>query len=326
MKQRLLITGGAGFIGSVLTSYLIDHGYSVTVLDDFSTGHESAIDARAKLVVASILDKPLLIKVLADIDIVIHCAAKSLVEESVLKSELYREINTDGTRILLESMYVSKVTRIIFSSTAAVYGEVGIQPISEDIPTNPTNPYGKSKIDAEILISDFCHKGFGAITFRYFNIAGSYKNKLGNLVYENHHYESHLIPKVMKNTVNNNGKDLIKVYGNNWPTRDGSCIRDYLHVVDLAHAHLKALNKLENGINEIFNLGSGIGFSVFEILSEIEKALQIDVNHVISKPRDGDPAVLLASIDKASKDLGWKPNATLVEIITDSWQGVKQLG
>jgi UDP-glucose 4-epimerase len=326
MKPRLLITGGAGFIGSVLTSYLIDNGYEVVVIDDLSTGHISKIDSRAKLIKASILDKSLLTEALTGIDVVIHCAAKSLVEESVKKPELYREINTIGTKVLLESMVRSGVKKIIFSSTAAVYGEVDRQPISEDASINPSNPYGKSKRDAEILISDFCHEGFAGITFRYFNVSGSYQNSIGELFYENHQNETHLIPKIMKNFILQTEKHQVEIYGNNWPTKDGSCIRDFLHVKDLAHAHLLALNSLDYGVNKVINLGSGIGYSVFDIVREIEMILEAKLTHVISKPRDGDPAVLLASIVKAKTDLGWKPEATLGEIISDSWRGVKQLG
>ena len=326
MKPRLLITGGAGFIGSVLTSYLIDNGYSVVVVDDLSTGHISQIDNRAKLIKASILDKSLLTEALTGIDVVIHCAGKSLVEESVKNPALYSEINTTGTKILLESMARSSVRKVIFSSTAAVYGEVELQPISENSSINPSNPYGQSKRDAEILISDFCQKGFAGITFRYFNVGGSYQNSNGELFYENHQNETHLIPKIMKNFFLQTKKYQVEIYGNNWPTQDGSCIRDYLHVKDLARAHLLALSSLEYEENKVFNLGSGIGYSVFDILGEIEMILDAKLNYVISKPRDGDPAVLLASIVKAKNDLGWEPESNLGEIIFDSWQGVKQLG
>ena len=326
MNQKLLITGGAGFIGSVLTAYLLDHGYEVVVVDDLSTGHSKTIDSRASFIQASILDKAALVEALAGVNTVIHCAAKSLVEESVSSPELYHQVNTEGTRVLLEAMSEAKVLNIIFSSTAAVYGDSKIQPITESDEINPVNPYGKSKIASERLISASCSNGFAAITFRYFNVAGSYQSSTGQLHIEDHKNETHLIPKIMKNYIKNKEKAQVEIYGDSWPTNDGSCIRDYLHVADLAAAHLLALDALENGVNKVFNLGSGSGYSVFEVVIEIEKVIRDKLNRAITPNRPGDPAVLLADIDKARKELGWIPKANLNQIISDSWQGVKQLG
>ena len=326
MKQRLLITGGAGFIGSVLTAYLLDHGYEAVVVDDLSTGHSKAIDPRVSFIQASILDKPTLVKALAGVDTVIHCAAKSLVEESVSKPQLYEQINTEGTKVLLEAMSEANVSNIIFSSTAAVYGDSKIQPILESSEIKPVNPYGQSKIDAERLISKFCSSGFTATTFRYFNVAGSYQSSTGQLYVEDHKNETHLIPKIMKNYIQNKEMAQVEIYGDSWPTNDGSCIRDYLHVTDLATAHLLALSALEKGKNKVFNLGSGTGYSVFEVIDGIEKVVGGKLNKVITPNRPGDPAGLLADIDKARKELGWIPKANLNQIVFDSWQGVKQLG
>ena len=326
MSQKLLITGGAGFIGSVLTAYLIDYGYEVAVLDDLSTGHGKSIDSRASLIQASILDKAVLVAALVGVNTVIHCAAKSLVEESVSKPQLYKQVNTEGTRVLLEAMNEAGVLNITFSSTAAVYGDSKIQPITESSEIKPVNPYGKSKIEAERLISASCSNGFAAITFRYFNVAGSYQSSTGQLHVEDHKNETHLIPKIMKNYIKNKEKTQVEIYGDSWPTNDGSCIRDYLHVADLAAAHLLALDALENGVNKVFNLGSGSGYSVFEVVNEIEKVVEGKLSKVITPNRPGDPAVLLADIDKARKELGWIPKANLNQIISDSWQGVKQLG
>ena len=326
MSQKLLITGGAGFIGSVLTAYLLDHGYEVVVVDDLSTGHSKTIDSRASFIQASILNKAALVEVLVGVNTVIHCAAKSLVEESVSSPELYHQINTDGTRVLLEAMSEAKVSNIIFSSTAAVYGDSKIQPITESGEIYSVNPYGKSKIEAERLISTFCSNGFAAITFRYFNVAGSYQSSTGQLHVEDHKNETHLIPKIMKNYIENKEKTQVEIYGDNWPTKDGSCVRDYLHVVDLAHAHLLALDALVAGENKVFNLGSGSGYSVLEVVNELENVVGDKLNQVITPARSGDPAVLLADIDKASKELGWIPKANLNQIIFDSWQGAKQLG
>jgi len=326
MSQKLLITGGAGFIGSVLTAYLLDHGHEVAVLDDLSSGYSKAIDSRVSFIQASILDKPTLVKALAGVDTVIHCAAKSLVEESVSRPELYSQINTDGTRVLLEAMSEAKVSNIIFSSTAAVYGDSKIQPILESSDINPVNPYGKSKIASEQLISASCSNGFAAITFRYFNVAGIYQSSTGQLHIEDHKNETHLIPKIMKNYIKYKEKAQVEIYGDSWPTNDGSCIRDYLHVADLAAAHLLALDALENGVNKVFNLGSGTGYSVLEVVNEIEKVVEGKLSKVITPNRPGDPAVLLADIDKARKELSWMPKANLNQIISDSWQGAKQLG
>ncbi len=326
MNQKLLITGGAGFIGSVLTAYLLDHGYEVVVLDDLSNGHSKRVDSRASLIQVSILEKSELAAALVGVNTVIHCAAKSLVEESVVKPDLYNQVNAEGTRVLLETMKEAQVTNIIFSSTAAVYGDSNIQPITESSEINPVNPYGKSKIEAERLISAFCNNDFAGITFRYFNVAGSYQSNSGQFHIEDHKNETHLIPKILKNYIKNKEKSQVEIYGDNWPTKDGSCVRDYLHVVDLAHAHLLALDALKVGRNQVFNLGSGSGYTVFEVVNEIEKVVGDRLNQVISPARSGDPAVLLADIDKARKELGWIPKANLNQIILDSWQGAKHLG
>jgi len=326
MKQRVLITGGAGFIGSAITAYLIDNGCEVVVVDDLSTGHSDAIDTRATLIQASIHNKSAIVEALKGVETVVHCAAKALVEESVANPELYDQVNSNGTAALLEAMAEAKVFNIIFSSTAAVYGDSKIQPIVEDSLINPVNPYGQSKAKAENLISNFCVNGFSAITFRYFNVAGSYQSKSGRRFVEDHKNETHLIPKIMKSYLKNPGQNKVEIYGDNWPTTDGSCVRDYLHVEDLAHAHLLALKALDKGVNKVFNLGSGVGYSVLEVIAEIEKVIGIRLERIITKPRPGDPAVLLAAVGKAKDLLGWVPGANLSQIVLDSWQGVKQLG
>jgi UDP-glucose 4-epimerase len=326
MKQRVLITGGAGFIGSVLTAYLIDNGYEVVVVDDLSTGHSDSIDTRATFIQASIHNKSAIVEALKGVETVIHCAAKSLVEESVANPELYDQVNTAGTAVLLEAMAEAKVFNIIFSSTAAVYGDSKVQPIAESSVINPVNPYGQSKVKAENLISNFCTRGFSAITFRYFNVAGSYQSKSGRRFVEDHKNETHLIPKIMKNYLKNPDQFKVEIYGDSWPTADGSCVRDFLHVEDLAHAHLLALKALDKGVNKVFNLGSGAGYSVLEVITEIEKVIGGRLERIIANPRAGDPAVLLAAVDKAKDELGWVPGASLSQIVLDSWLGVKQLG
>ena len=207
-----------------------------------------------------------------------------------------------------------------------MYGESNDNPLLENSQINPINPYGQSKYAAEQLISGFANEGNAAVTFRYFNVSGSYKSVNGELLVENHQNETHLIPKVMKKIFKNGVDSKAEIYGDHFPTKDGTCIRDYLHVQDLAHAHLLAIEKLEMGVSKVFNLGSGVGYSVLEVLIEIEKVMGIKLNRVISPARKGDPAVLLAAIDKAKDQLGWKPEASLNEIISSSWQGMKQLG
>jgi UDP-glucose 4-epimerase len=325
LKRKILITGGAGFIGSVISSYLLDNEYEVVVIDDLSTGNKSALDERATFYQGSILDKSFLTTALNGVDTVIHCAAKSIVEESVSKPELYEQVNYQGIKVLLDVMTQLGVSKIIFSSTAAVYGEAKIQPISESAELSAVNPYGQSKIKCEVEIGKRVAEGLSAITFRYFNVAGSYKNILGKLFFENHKNESHLIPKIL-NKLNKGDKEVaVDIYGDKWQTPDGSCIRDYLHVKDLAHAHLLALNKLTKSEHQIINLGSGKGYSVFEVIDQIDKSVGVKLNRNICPPRSGDPAVLLADISRAKEKLGWQPKLGLSEIILDSWQGSQQL-
>jgi UDP-glucose 4-epimerase len=325
LKRKILITGGAGFIGSVISSYLLDNEYEVVVVDDLSTGNKGALDERATFFQGSILDKSFLTTALSSVDAVIHCAAKSIVEESVSKPELYEQVNYQGTKVLLDVMSQVGINKIIFSSTAAVYGEAKTQPISESAALSALNPYGESKIKCEEEIGKKVAEGLSAITFRYFNVAGSYKNNLGKLFFENHENESHLIPKIL-NKLNKGDKEAtVDIYGDKWQTPDGSCIRDYLHIKDLAHAHLLALNKLTKGEHQIINLGSGKGYSVFEVIDQIDKSAGVKLNRNICPARLGDPAVLLADISKAKEILGWQPKSGLAEIIADSWQGSQQL-
>ncbi len=325
MKRKILITGGAGFIGSVISSYLLDNEYEVAVIDDLSTGNKGALDEKATFFQGSILDKSFLTTALTGVDTVIHCAAKSIVEESVSKPELYEQVNYQGIKVLLDVMTQLGVSKIIFSSTAAVYGEAKIQPISESAELSAVNPYGQSKIKCEEEISKRVTSGIAAITFRYFNVAGSYKNNLGKLFFESHENESHLIPKILNQLDTGNKDAQVDIYGDKWPTQDGSCIRDYLHVKDLAHAHLLALDKLTKSEHQIINLGSGRGYSVLEVIDQIDKSVGVKLNRNICPARSGDPTVLLADISRAKEKLGWQPKLGLSEIIFDSWQGSQQL-
>jgi len=322
MINKILITGGAGYIGSVLTAYLLDQNYQVVVLDDLSVGKSSAVDSRATFIKGSILDIGILNKALFGVDLVIHCAAKSLVGESVEKPELYHQVNVEGTRHLLAAMKDKGISNIIFSSTCAVYGQPQKVPINEHQECNPINPYGKTKLRCDELLSEATKSGIAAISFRFFNISGSYKTTLGIWINEERDFETHLIPQLLKQLLNEDLSGEIYVFGDKWPTPDGSCIRDYLHVQDLAQAHLLALDTLEKGVHKVYNLGSTHGSSVFEVINTAKEITLGSLKTLISKPRPGDPPVLLADISKAKAELNWSPRFTLKDIITSSWQGL----
>lgn len=289
---------------------LLEEGHTVRVLDDLSTGHLDAISAPATLTLGSILDREALDRVLPQSDAVIHCAAKSLVGESVSNPGLYFENNVSGSLELLRAMVRHSVPHIVFSSTAAVYGEPTELPITESAPTAPTNPYGASKLAVDNLISAFCTAhGLSAVSLRYFNVAGSYKG-----IGERHATETHLIPNMLRATSSN----PLKVFGTDYQTSDGTCVRDYVHIEDLANAHLGALCLTTPSEHSIINLGSGVGYSVLEVIHAAEETLERAVPHVFAPRRDGDPAVLVASIAKALQRLAWQPTRSLAEMVSSA--------
>ena len=245
--MRILVTGGAGYIGSVAAHILLEKGYEVTVLDDLSTGRRKLVPSAARFVEGSILDKNAIQLALGECEAVIHFAAKSLVGESVLKPEKYWSTNVTGTATLLAAMRGMGVKKLVFSSTAATYGEPKSTPITEAAETKPTNPYGSSKLATDNMItSESIAYGLAAISLRYFNVAGAYRSKSGWLT-EEHDPETHLIPNLLRAK----SDAPMKIFGTDWPTKDGTCIRDYVHVVDLIDAHISALEKLELGFNAI---------------------------------------------------------------------------
>jgi UDP-glucose 4-epimerase len=306
----IVVTGGAGYVGSVIVRRLLEEGHTVRVLDDLSTGHLDAISAPATLTLGSILDREALDRVLPQSDAVIHCAAKSLVGESVSNPGLYFENNVSGSLELLRAMVRHSVPHIVFSSTAAVYGEPTELPITESAPTAPTNPYGASKLAVDNLISAFCTAhGLSAVSLRYFNVAGSYKG-----IGERHATETHLIPNMLRATSSN----PLKVFGTDYQTSDGTCVRDYVHIEDLANAHLGALRLTTPSEHSIINLGSGVGYSVLEVIHAAEETLERDVPHIFAPRRDGDPAVLVASIEKALQRLAWQPTRSLAEMVSSA--------
>ena len=313
--MRVLVTGGAGYIGSTAVAILLERGYEVTVLDDCSTGHFESVPSSAKFISGSILDSKALAEALADCAAVIHFAAKSIVGESVEKPDLYHEVNVEGTRRLLDEMARLGVSKLVFSSTAATYGEPEIIPITEESPTVPTSPYGRTKLEVDQMITAESRLGLAAVSLRYFNVAGAFNSKSGWLT-ERHSPETHLIPNLLRASVAN----PLKVFGNDWPTADGTCIRDYVHVVDLIDAHILALEKLTASKHEIINLGSGGGYSVTQVIDAAAKVVGSDIPTQISARRSGDPAVLIADISKAKKVLGWIPTRNIEDMVSDTWK------
>ena len=318
--MRILVTGGAGYIGGTATSILLDRDYEVSVLDDYSTGHRDSVDPRAKVIEGSILDASATAAALVGCQAVMHFAAKALVGESVEKPALYHEINVNGSKNLLAEMKAAGIDKMVFSSSCATYGQPKLSPISEDAETLPINPYGQSKLDVDKMLTEAARDWLGAISLRYFNVAGSLRSKNGWLA-ERHDPETHLIPNVLKATSDN----PLKVFGTDWQTPDRTCIRDYIHVVDLIDAHIKALELLTPGTHRIFNLGSGTGHSVAEVITAAETVLGRTVPRENSMRRVGDPAVLVADITKAQSELGWAPSHSLEEMVRDSWESQKSL-
>lgn len=313
--MRVLVTGGAGYIGSTAVAILLERGYEVSVLDDCSTGHADAVSAQAKFVNGSILDIGAVSNALKGCDAVIHFAAKSLVGESVEKPDLYEDVNVNGTRILLAEMAKAGVRKLVFSSTAATYGEPEVIPITEDSLNKPTSPYGTTKLAVDQMITAESKSGLAAISLRYFNVAGAFESKSGWLA-ERHDPETHLIPNLLRATA----QKPLKVFGNDWPTKDGTCIRDYVHVVDLIDAHILALENLEVSNHKIINLGSGGGYSVTEVIDGAAKVIGREIPAELASRRSGDPAVLIADISKAKSLLGWSPKRNIEDMVGDTWK------
>ncbi|WP_420749568.1 UDP-glucose 4-epimerase GalE [Rhodococcus sp. O3] len=323
--MKLLVTGGAGYVGSVCSTVLLEQGHEVVIVDDLSTGNADAVPAGAEFVEGDIG------KVAAEVlgvgadmprfDGVLHFGAQSLVGESVEVPEKYWQGNVVTTLALLEAIRLSGTPRLVFSSTAATYGEPEQVPITEDAPTRPTNPYGASKLAIDHAISSYAHAhGLAATSLRYFNVAGAYHGAGENRV-----VETHLIPLVLQVALKQ--REHISVFGTDWPTKDGTAVRDYIHVKDLADAHLLALNSAQPGTHTIYNLGSGEGFSVREVISACERVTGLPIPAVDAPRRAGDPAVLVASSRRAIEELGWEPKHTdLDEIVSDAWDYLRELG
>jgi UDP-glucose 4-epimerase len=312
---KLLVTGGAGYIGSVVVARLIEGGHQVVVLDDLSTGHADAVSDAAQLVVGSIDDDHVVRELLSDgVEAVLHFAAKSLVGESEQIPERYFANNVGGTLALLESMIATGVRGLVFSSTCAVYGEpTEAGPVAETTPLRPASAYGATKVAADLMISSFARAhGLGAVSLRYFNASGAY-GRYG----ERHTTETHLIPLALRAVTD--AAATLKIMGTDYPTPDGTAVRDYIHVLDLADAHIRALDSLTPGVHEIYNLGSGLGSSVREVLDAIAVVTGIPPKTVETERRAGDPPMLVATNAKIRQALGWNPEFTLNQIISDAW-------
>ncbi|GAA1917382.1 UDP-glucose 4-epimerase GalE [Streptantibioticus ferralitis] len=352
--SKILVTGGAGYVGSVVAAHLLETGHQVTVLDDLSTGHREGVPAGAEFIEGRIQDARDVLD--PSYGAVLHFAAFSQVGESVAHPEKYWRNNVGGTLDLLDAMRRADVRTLVFSSTAATYGEPASVPITETDPTVPTSPYGASKLAVDQMIGAECAAhGLAAVSLRYFNVAGAY-GPYG----ERHNPESHLIPLVLQ--VASGKRESIAIYGDDYSTPDGTCVRDYIHVADLAEAHLLALEaarpsptttlngdaarhgnarpsptttlsgdaarrSVERGEHLICNLGNGNGFSVREVIETVRKTTGHPIPEVVAPRRAGDPAVLVASAERARTRLGWKPSrADLASIVEDAWEFAKEHG
>lgn len=315
--MRILVTGGAGYIGSITTRTLLDRGHEVVVLDTLENGNRWAVDERATFFEGSVGDREIVSQALEGAEAVMHLAGYIEVGESMKNPEKYFHNNVDNGRILLDCMEDKGVSKLVFSSTAAVYGQPKVVPLLEDAELKPINPYGESKLRFEQMIDERAQSGLCAIRFRYFNVAGAWPD--GSLG-EAHHPETHIIPNFLRALLNG---ESIRIFGDAYQTVDGTCVRDYIHVCDLAHAHVMALEALgKDEIGGIYNLGNGTGFSNLQIAQTCARRVglsdeEVSNRIIIEGPREGDPAVLIASSAKARERFGWEPQYADISEIVD---------
>ncbi len=319
-NMKVLVLGGAGYIGSHTVYELIDEGIEVIIVDNLETGYMEAVHPKARFYKGDLRDKAFLDQMLdkeLNIDAVIHFAANSLVGESMTNPLKYYDNNVNGTKILLESLVEHEIDKIVFSSTAATYGEPESIPIIEGDRTEPTNCYGETKLAMEKMFkwTENAH-GTKYVSLRYFNACGAHKS---GTIGEAHAPETHLIPLILQ--VPNEQRAHISIYGDDYDTKDGTCIRDYIHVTDLAQAHIQAVKYLMGGNDSgIFNLGNGVGFTVKEVIETARKVTGHEIPAVVEARRSGDPTTLIASSERAKTILGWKPkHDSLEEIISSAW-------
>lgn len=311
--MKVLVTGGAGYIGSVVTEELLRCGHEVVVVDNLSYGHRKAVPGAAEFLEADLLDTEAVIRAMRsrDVGAVVHMAGSTLVSESVRNPEFYYRNNLAAGLSLLESMIECRVRRIVFSSTAAVYGEHQKQPLEEDDRTAPVNPYGETKLAMERAMHWYGQAyGLDPVSLRYFNAAGA-----TDLCGEAHHPETHLVPIVLQ--VAAGARPHVEIFGDDYPTRDGTCVRDYVHIVDLARAHVLALEATAGGV---YNVGcGGGGFTVKEVIQAAREVTGSSIPVQIAQRRAGDPAVLIASPARIARELGWHPQLDLPSIIESAW-------
>jgi UDP-glucose 4-epimerase len=317
---NVLVTGGAGYVGSIVTEVLLEQGHGVVIVDNLQQGHKEALPRRAEFVSADIRDAQAMEEVFErfPIESVMHMAAETVVEYSVTDPKRHFEDNVVGGLALLDTMLKHNVGELIFSSSAAVYGEPQSVPIGEDHPQAPINAYGESKLMFERIL-DWYARAYGLkyMTLRYFNAAGASQSRG-----EDHHPETHLIPNVVKVALDKSR--TVSVYGSDYPTKDGTCVRDYVHVVDIAQAHVLALSAIDRLSGKAYNLGSSRGHSVLEVVAAVSNVAGTDVPVTVCPRRPGDPAVLLASSDRAKSELGWEPEFPDIEAMVESaWRWAK---
>jgi UDP-glucose 4-epimerase len=334
---RLLVTGGAGYIGSVVAALLLREGHQVAVLDDLSTGHANAVPKGAEFIRGTIREEAPAV-LASGIDAVLHFAAKSLVGESVAEPARYWEHNLGGTLALIDAMRTAGVHKIVFSSTAAVYGDPERVPIEETSGTRPTSPYGESKLAVDTALAEYARlHGLGGVSLRYFNVAGAYQDPVSGWLGERHSRETHLIPNVLAvaarqisaatngaatNVAAASGAEAVQIFGDDYPTPDGTCVRDYIHVTDLARAHLSALDACAGGPtarHRIYNLGNGAGISVREVIDMCRRVTGAAIAARVAPRRAGDPAVLVASSARIQAEFGWRASLDLGAMVADAW-------
>ncbi len=319
--MNVLITGGAGYVGSIVSEELLKSGYSVIIMDNLIQGHLGAVLPEAELVQKDCGNPDDLKSVFSQfkIDAVMHMAAETVVEFSMTDPKRYFHNNIIGAIHLLDAMLEHDVKKIIFSSSAATYGEPIETPIQEDHPKKPVNSYGETKLMFEKVLEWYGRAyGIKHISMRYFNAAGA-SQKLG----EDHRPETHLIPNILKAAMDAN--QPVSIFGTDYPTKDGSCVRDYVHVIDIAQAHILAMQKIDDLSGRSYNLGNGDGYTVLEVVDAAKRISDVQIQTVISSRRAGDPAVLLASAERACSELGWKPKFSDLDIIVrDAWNWMQR--
>lgn len=317
--MKILLTGGAGYVGSACLRWLIDHGHDPIAYDSMLEGNRAAVpDAASRLIVGDIAETDRLATILRErqVDAVMHFAALASVPDSIVDPEAYYRINVSGTKSVLDAMRAAGVGRILFSSTAATYGFDNEMPLREDSAQIPETPYGTTKLVAEWLIKDYARAyGIGYTILRYFNASGADPDGAFG---EDRRHEAHLIPLILQVAVGR--RPVVKLYGTDYSTRDGTCVRDYVHTADLAQAHQLAVETLEPGMGRIYNLGSGTGATVLEVLRACEEIVGRPIAHELAPRRPGDPGVLIATPAKIMKELGWSPRFPEIrDVIKTAW-------